>query len=413
LLKSGKGAIGVKRLSYSSIGLTLALGLAQSALAQTSPTIEGNVFTLSMGADVSHDSNVARASAAAAAQRGLVLADDKLAPSADILLQRVFGRNKLGVTGSAGYQFYRQNKTLNRENINLQGYGDVAIASCALHLASDYERGQSDLANLALDQNANVINTQTTVGGSGNLACGDEIGLRPTANLGYRTITNTQTQRKVMDRQELNYGGGMEYAHPSIGTLALFVDRRETRFTSVFLSDGRKAGFDIMSYGGRFARDIGSRMRGAITLRYVNMQTLQPNLPSFNGLNWNVDLTADLLSRVQSKFGLSREVITNGIADAAYHVDHLYEFNHDVALSEKLHLKLGGNYKQRQFYGANLTQTNALKRDKTYGVKAGVNYELGQRLQWNLTAAYTKRDGNGTYYDYESFNILTGFRVKI
>jgi hypothetical protein len=412
-LISGKGAFGVKRLSYSSIGLALSLGLTQNAMAQTSPTIEGNVLSLSLGADVLHDSNVAHASAQAAAQRGVVMADEKALPSADITFQRMLGRNKVGLTGSTGYQFYRRNTRLNREKIDLDAYSDIAVSSCALHLGGNYARGQSDLANLALEQNANVTNTQTTVGTSGNVVCGDEIGLRPTANISYQTTTNSQPQRKTMDRVEFNYGGGLQYAHPSLGTLETFVSRRETRFSTVFLSDGRKAGFNIMGYGGRFTRDIGSRMRGSVELRYVQMSTLQPGLPTFSGLNWSVDLTADLLSRVQSKLGASRQVITNAIAEAAYHVDRGYSASHDFAMNDRLHLTLSGAYLQAQYYGVNLVSAASLRRSKRYDGSLALVYTPSEKLQFNLTTGYTKRNANGTFYDYESFSVQTGFRVKI
>ena len=403
----------MKRLSYSSIGLALTLGLAQNAMAQTSPAVEGNVLSLSAGTDVAHDSNVARASAAAAAQRGLVLADEKATPSADITFQRMLGRNKIGVTGNTGYQLYRRNTQLNREKIDLTGYSDIMLSSCALHLDGNFNRGQSDLANLALEQNGNVSNTQTTVGTTGNAYCGDEIGLRPNINAGYQTTTNSNPVRKNMDRVELNYGGGLQYVHPSLGTLDTFINRRETRFPTVFLSDGRKAGFNIMSYGGKFSRDIGSRMRGSVELRYVQMSTLQPGLPTFSGLNWKVDLTADLLSRVQSKLGASREVVTNAIAESAYHVDRGYSASHDFAMSDKLHLTLSGSYMQAQYYGVTTIVANALRRSKRYDGSLALVYTPSEKLQFNLTTGYTKRNANGTFYDYESFSVQTGFRVKI
>ncbi|RVU04686.1 hypothetical protein EOE18_11055 [Novosphingobium umbonatum] len=403
----------MKRLSYSSIGLALTLGFSQTALAQSSPAIEGNVLNISLGADVTHDTNVAHASAAAAAQRGVVPADEKALPSADITFQRMLGRNKVGLTGSTGYQLYRRNTRLNREKIDLDAYGDIAVSSCALHLGANYTRGQSDLANLALEQNANVTNTQTTTGTSGNLFCGDEIGLRPNINASYQTTTNSQAQRKSMDRVELNYGGGIQYAHPSLGTLDTFISRRETRFSTIFLSDGRKAGFNIMSYGGKFTRDIGSRMRGSVELRYVQMSTLQPGLSTFSGLNWSVDLTADLLSRVQSKLGASRQVVTNAIAEAAYHVDRAYSASHDFAVNDRLHLTLAGSYMQQKYYGANLASSVSLRHSKRYDGSLALVYTPSERLQFNLTTGYTKRNANGTFYDYDSFSVQSGFRVKI
>ena len=85
------------------------------------------VTQLSASLYVRHDSNVARADADRAAQRNLARADQRATPSIDLVVARPLGRNTLSINASAGYDFYRRNKRLNRERLSLGAAAGVLL----------------------------------------------------------------------------------------------------------------------------------------------------------------------------------------------------------------------------------------------------------------------------------------------
>ena len=77
-------------------------------------TFEINVVVVGI-----YDSNVAHSDLGLAQARGLTLADELFRPSAFRNLGRRFGRQILFLQGSVGYDFYRRNRVLDRERVDL------------------------------------------------------------------------------------------------------------------------------------------------------------------------------------------------------------------------------------------------------------------------------------------------------
>ena len=401
-------------------GIALSLGAASTAYAQSFARPTGtaasndNHTDINAGFDVSHETNVAHTSLVAAAARGLVPLDDFVQPDISADVQRLIGENTFSLVGEANYSFHRRNKRLDRERIQITPTAKLNLGFCNTSLTSGYSRAQADLASLASSADKSLItNLESKISGGAEVSCGNDFGFRPMGGVSFEDLKNSATARKGFDRAAVTFSAGIAYVHPSVGTLMLYGSRRKTRFAHSFLPSGGHNGYDVNAISGRFSRDIGSRMRGWVEVSYVKLQPLVSTDRNISGLNWNTNLDVDVSSRLQAHASLGREVNFAIVADAPYHTDTTYGATLKYAFSERLQLVLDGSLASRDFGNTRAIGGVPLTNDKLYNGTATLNFHKSERLKFSLSAGYDQRAANTSYYNYHSFSVQTGVRLKL
>ncbi|MCE7798529.1 outer membrane beta-barrel protein [Sphingobium sufflavum] len=375
---------------------------------------DGRRIDIKASVDVRHDSNAARASEANAAARGLVQADERVAPSLNFDLSVPLGPHKASLAGEVGYTFYRRNTQLNRERIAAEGEVALNLPVCDPKFSANYSRRQSDLGEIGIINATgtdSVRNTETIRGGGVTIACGKDIGLRPTVSADYKSASNTQSVRRLNNHEITTYLGGIGYVHPSVGELLVFAQKRITRFPNQTLVTGGRDGYDVTAYGARFTRNIGSRLRGTVEITKVDLSPRRAGVAQFDNINWSADVVATISSRLQLHASTSKEVTSPLAVNALYHAARHYAVDGDYALSSRLNLKLGYTRQNRDFYGVLPSLGPVLTNDTNELLFSALQFELNRRLQFTLEAGHERRDANDSFFNYRNtrFGLRTDF----
>lgn len=401
----------VKILSaVSAAALIGMMSVASPALAGP----QGNAVRrigLTAVAQVRHDSNVAHASAARAAARGISQSDQRFSPNMKVDIGLPFGAQNFSLSGGIGYDFYRRNTRLNRERIQLNSALAMHFARCNPSLNSMVNRRQSDLADSGATAGVGVgtvRNTEMQWSVGGTLSCGKSFGLRPTVGYTYQKENNSALQRKITDKNISTYMVGMGYVHPSIGDIQLFAQQRDTRYDNQILANGEENGTRQRSYGVSFSRNIGSRFQGAVSVSLSDVKSRQAGVAGFNGLNWSADLTAKATPRLQVHAVVDRSISSALAIASNYNVSTNYALDATYAVSPLISVQAGYSTTKRDFQGSfgvfspGVTGQNLLSTDRKNILFGSINYNFSPKLKFILDGGHETRNANGSFYDYKN-----------
>lgn len=366
---------------------------------------------LALDVALRYDSNVAHSDAARAAARGLERADERVTPTASIDIFQTFGRNSVTLAASAGYDFYRRNHSLNRERLALESGASLALAFCTLDLSAGASRRQSDLGEIGFVGTTNVVNAETTQNYGATLGCGRAIGLYPTISVERSIGDNSNVARQLADYRTMRYTAGLGYRHPSIGNLTIFATRANTDYPNRPLGTTTD-GYRLTSFGGRFDRAIGARMRAAIEVAHVKLNPDRAGTTGFSGLTWNAELTATVTPQLQLHGNVGRSTNTTLTTDAAYHIDKTYAGDATYAVNERLSLKAGYSVSPSRYVYSGAVIAPTLERDKRHLAFGNITYSRSARLRFTLDAGHERRNANGSIFDYKNTFAMLGVRTQ-
>lgn len=371
----------------------------------------GKQFGITATTEVRYDSNFSHTSAANVTQSGKPASEVKLSPRLGVNLGLPFGANNLSLSGNLGYDFHRHNSRLDKESIDLKSGLALSLSPCSPSFSGQISRKQSDLGQIAPTASTgigSVKNTQTEWQIGGTLSCGKSFGLRPTAGITYEEGHNSATQRQINNRNIKTYMAGLDYVHPSIGNISLFLQQRDLRFDNQILPNGQENGNRTRSYGVSFNRSIGARMQGGVSISWTQLNPRQPGLRNFKGLNWsgNVSLQATPLLTLNAAVGKST---SSTLAVASnYNVSTDYSFGAGYTLTPRINLQAGFSTKKKTYQGQLGTPVPgipALNGDRKQIINGSINYAMSPKLQLSLDGAHETRDANGTFFDYHNNRI--------
>ena len=237
-----------------ALGLSL-LSLGGAAGAQTLPERR-----LDIGVTVvnSYDTNILRLPEGATAPPGQSRNDVRATPSITIDIEQPLGRQSIFLSGSAGYDFYRENDQLERERIELTGGTNLNLQSCGSRLAATYGRQQSDLADILPGERE--VNTQTRTLYRAQIGCRGFGPLEPTFTYERERVENSDPFRRNGNTTRDDYGVGLNYDRPvfgKVGIRAAYSDARYDRTAE--LAPGLTNGIKAYSAELTFERRLGSR----------------------------------------------------------------------------------------------------------------------------------------------------------
>lgn len=413
-VKSISTKAGARTVLAAGIMSMAGIAHAQTIPAPITQTPERR-FDVSVTGDVLYDSNIARSDAVRAASRGLERSDVRMTPALAIDASLPVGPGSISIAASAGYDFHARNTQLNRERLSAAITSGLKFGACDLSLDAGYSRRQSDLADLggAVVEIAGTVKNAEEIKEVGAFAsCGGAIGIRPVGLIRYKTGDNSNIIRQGSDYRTFTYGAGLMYSQPSIGRIVLTAGQAETDFPnrgtgSVYPGS---PGFTAKRVGINYNRNIGARLQATVDVNYVEADRQQATGNSFNGITWNVNVLATVSSRLQLQGEVGRAVQPSLGFNSDYAVEELYNLRATYALTSRLSLIVDGLHKARDYFGVVQGLGPVLLNDKTNRLTGSLSFNRDERMAIGLQAGYEKRNGNGTFYDYDGWR--AGLNVK-
>lgn len=403
----------------SSARATASLAVLAAAAIPTAASAQRRaepVTQLTASLAVRHDSNVARANAETAASRNLTLGDQRATPSLDLVVSRPLGRNTLSLNASAGYDFYRRNKRLNRERLSLGALAGVMAGPISLDLGANFARRQSDPGDIVplLIPGANSVrNTETTQDYSASARFGSSTyGLKPMASFGFGTGTNSNERRRIANYRSVRYGGGVSYDGPTLGSFTAQYLRSEIDYPdrpAVFNQTGFNT--DRIQLTGK--RELGSVLTASGGISWISLKSDGAGGQTLKTVGWNLGLTAVPTPDIQLSAGFARDVSPSLGTDALYQIGNNYSAGVIYQLSQSNALSLRASLDDRTYAGAGRIFGIALTDSVQRQVTATWSVNRGGLLSGAIDVGYQDRDANGTFFDYNSFfvGVRTGLRI--
>lgn len=402
-------------MRVSKIATMLLLCQAQSVLAQSESGRRIGVFITSQQV---YESNVLRQPKFFPVPRGFARNDFRLSPSINLDIVQPFGRQKLTLVGGAGYDFYRRNSRLERERINLLGRFDLSIGEdCKPQLGISYARQQSDLADFIAFTDFRLRNREQRVTYSGSVKCGSVIGLKPGLSIERTVVTNSSVFRRLGNFNSTAYGASIGYISPTLGELSLFGNYRKGDYPNrgAFIG-GRTLGdkVEVFSGGLRLQRDLGSRLKGNISIGYTLAEPSLPGTRRFSGGSGSADLTAQISEPLQVVLGYSRSVQQSNQLNVSFSVNDAYSLNASYVLGPRLVLTGGVSRTERKLRDSPALTPNLLGlEDKTTLYFGGLRYSPLGPISFSLNATKSERRSDTGFFDYNASAVSLGVNLNI
>jgi hypothetical protein len=380
------------------------VGLLLGAVALTTPAAAQDARKFSIGAQatVEHDTNVARASDAQAALRGISPADTIFTPSVNLDYTAPIGRQSVFARGSAGYAFYDKNTDLNRERLDFTGGGIFGVGPCLTTLQGQYTRGLRHLEDSILE--ADVKNIQENKTLSANTACSRPTGFGVTFSGSKGWTENSLATVVDADYETISLGAGITYSRPAIGTITGFTSYNKTEYPNRILSSG----YELTSYGLTFDRQLGARIQGSVTLAYTTVDQLDSagfGGGSYSSNTYGGNLSYRASSRLLLQASFNRSITPSTGLGQSFDVATNYGLTGDYDLGSRIRLSLGAQQVEREAEGIIVVSPLQITSSKTKIFYGAVKYSQSERLSFTLKAAREERDANVPQFDYTSDSI--------
>lgn len=390
------------------VALVLA-GWGGTAFAQSDDVRRIGLFVSVQG---SYEDNVLRQPKNFPLTPGFARKDFRLSPALNIDIVQPIGGQKLTLAGGIGYDFYNKNKRLERERVNLVGNLDLKVGpNCTPKLGVSYLRQQSDLADFFALTNVRLRNREQRLVYSASVKCSGVVGLRPGLSIERTNAKNSAFLRRIGNFNQTSYGVSLGYVTPTLGEVSLFGNYRRGNYPNRgrFAIGSGSVGDNVGVYSGgvRLQRDIGTRLKGNVSLGYTKADPSIPGTRGFSGASGSADLTAQLLDRLQAVIGYSRTVEQSNRLDVSFSVNSSYSINANYILNPRFSLTAGASRINRRLSDSLLLAPNLLGRnDRTSQVSAGARYRPGiAPISFSLNATKAFRKSETGIFDYDATTV--------
>jgi hypothetical protein len=397
----------------ASAGIVLVGANSVGAQAQQAPT---NVTQIELSADVEHDSNIARSSAAVAGNRGLKQSDELFTLGAGLTIARPLGRNTLSVNAFVGYDFHRRNTRLNRERLSFSGAANVNAGPCTLDLMPSIDRRQSDLYEIAvlnIPGIDSVRNAQTTQTYRAELRCGRFRGIRPMVSYQRDWGDNSNVFRKTQDYRSERFGGGLSYSNPVIGDYTLSAERENLTYPHRIVAGATGLpGYQLDEITLSGSRSIGAVLVAQASVGYSKLKPRNTPTGGFSGATWSVGATIRPSQILAVKVAFGQSVKPSLGADALFNRDRTYSIDATYFLSSRTSIGAGYSRSEHRFGGARALLGPILTDDHLDRFSARVGFSPSKRFSLTLEGGHERRNANGTFYDYKNTYVSLGARFR-
>lgn len=372
-------------------------------------------FGVRLTAGSTYDSNVVRATEAEPGVAGFDKADIRFTPAVAVDVTAPFGKQSVFVTGSAGYDFYRRNKQLNRERVALTGGLNLSAGQgCSGRVAFDYGRQQSDFGDFR--RLVRVVNATERRGVSLNASCGSVVGLRP--SLGYRReeVANSDVSRRQGDYQSNTITASIGYVRPSFGEASIYGSYRRGSYPErrTLGASPVSEKIDVFSGGVNFSRAIGRSLRGTVSAGYSKVDPNLPGVQAYGGISYSADLAWRPVDRLNLSIGASKDVQQSSTLDVSFSIAQNYRLNGSYALGRDIRVNFGVSHAKRQYRESPLIPLlSARTGDKSFQVSGGAVYTPRGRISFVLDVTGGKRSSGNRQFGYSNFVTSLGVRYGL
>ncbi|MBB5699305.1 outer membrane beta-barrel protein [Sphingomonas yantingensis] len=380
-------------------GFMVGMVIGPMALTGTAYAQE-NKFELSARLVETYDSNILRL--------GDLRTDNptdnlSVSPRVAVDFDRRFARQRVYVTGYAGYNFNSRFRFLNREELALNGGVDLRFGPrCRITPSMSILRAQSDLEDLGQI----VTNVATIQDYSIRASCPRPAGFYPTVGAGYYQVRNSEIRRE-RDLSIVDARVGIAYARPSIGNFELFgqfarIERNRRDPTPAGLLQDET---DVRTVALRFSRDVGTRIESALQIGYTDVVPKTVDVPSFSGLTYEGSLTYQPTPPLALTLGFGRQVSGRGNLGTSYYVSDNVQLRARAKLSARTSAGAGIQLSRRDFAGEDrVFQFGPRGRDRQLDANATIGYRLARPINLDLSTRYRRRNAENDFYDYDSLS---------
>jgi len=390
-----------------AIGLTAAalLGLEGGAAAQTvgiDVNVTGNVL---------YDSNIVRASKAVADARGLTQEDVRFTPGLGLEMSIPRGRHRFYADALASYDFHARNTRLNRERLQGRTGVQSGFGRCVSRIDASFARRQSELDDLLLGP---VENAETTAAFVADLSCPREAGFYPTLSTGYRSIRNSNEQRRSSDFDSFEVEAGVGYSRPTLGQLGLVARYVTVEFPNRAVGAGPDLAedrFEVIQLGGRFSRELGSLVRGSATAGYSSVRR-DAGGDAFEGVTFALDLRFRPSARLRPRIAAEKRVSPSNRIGILYQVEEICRMEADYSFSPAARFTFGGTDRRRSYEAAAFFPAPVVLDEKTNALFATLAVDVTQRASLTLDALWERRDTGVPLFNYESTRVGLSTRLS-
>jgi len=382
----------------------------------TAPTPESspaatNRFDIGANARVSYDSNVARSGAALAASRGIKPQDEIFTPRLSIDMAKPVGALSVLVKGGIGYDFYRRNEHLNREQIDLSSGLAGNFDYCNATLTGNLARHQSDLLELAQSVTENV---ETVTSVSLNALCGRATGLVPAFSATQQWWRNSAALVTTSDFNSFSSTAGVGYRSPGVGELSIFGRFEETDFPHRFIlvgSDLIKDSYQIYAAGLRWDKSLGPYLEIVLSPLYTSLRPGLPGATGFEGTSYEAQLTVRPTPLLRGSFAFQRSPVPTMRHDVTFSLSESYSAIVDYTISPQWTFEFGGLVDKQNFKGVALVNGVDISHETIDAVFASIRYTLRGRYSLSLDVRREDRDANLTDFNYKTY--IVGLAAEI
>lgn len=380
----------------------LILPLASETAAAQSGTL---LPEISVNVSGVYEDNFARSTDQLATLRGVDPSEFIVTPSVSLNLNRQIGRAEVSLTGSLGYVFHAKNSELDSERIGLAGAAQMPVGPCQIAPTVSIQRRQSDLRDIVFLTGAaagSAKNTETVQSYGATLACGQRAGLQPYVGINYQRANNSNVVRERAEYDAITYSGGLRYSSPALGKIAVFGSRRVVDQSALAVPVGTATSYRFDNVGVEVQRDIGARITATGSVGYGKLSSDSVLADGFNGLVWDIRLSALVGTSLRLTAGTGREVSNSLASDAGFVVTTPNRFGLTYAFSERLRFEAGAEFLKRRFGYSQLAVPTRITTENRQTYDASISTSLGRRLTLRIYGGHERRNADGTIFDYRA-----------
>lgn len=399
------------RLRMLAFGAAVCTAAAGASVAQQMPAIQAGgkrAFDLGARVDAFYDSNMARASDAVAARRGLSKSDYVARPGVTANIVQPVGQQVLFITGNAGYDFHRDNKQLDRGRIDVSGGAAGRVGPCQPILGAGFKAAQSDLTD---SEQLSVKNLQKTTTMQAGLTCGRPIGPGIALTAQQSQFKNSAVDRVTSDSDTQNVSLAVNYAHPSLGTASAVYSYASSEFPNRIIP-GRPVGdgFFQTSYGLSYKRAFGPRLNvdGLVSRTTVKREFAPPGVQQkFSSTTYAANASYRFGQRINLQLHGVRSVQPSNRAEKLYDIITSGEVVANYRLGSRYNIMVGHLIEDRDSNRDTTVPTTrptitTSRLNATYGA---VRYQQSDRLSFELNLRREDRKTDLPDFNYTSNRI--------
>ncbi|HTI31683.1 MAG TPA: outer membrane beta-barrel protein [Sphingomonas sp.] len=393
----------------SRLPLVAAVALAPgAALGQQAPQRQ---FSISPQLRLEYDDNVLRLPDSIPSRTGH-RSDYRSSPQLAINIVRPIGRQSAFLTGVVGYDFYKYNRQLNAERIQLTGGGAVALRSCTVNGQLSYIRRQSDLDDILISTVGRGRNRETFWSPNVGISCGSAGGISSSLGYTHDDVQNSDTFRAFGDYHADTYTAQIGLNRPALGNVSIYTNYRRGVYDNRFLSDGRNEIVKSYAAGLRVDRQFG-RIKGHIAGGVTRVESNTPGVRSFRGGTYDVSLTY-LGPRASLSAAFGRSIEQSNLLGVDYSVVDNFDLGANYRLNPRIALNSGAHFSRRRLSQSPLATGPVFvgnTNDRTRTINVGASYEAARHIAFDLGATWRRRRGDLPIFDYNARILALTLRI--